>query len=256
MKKNLIVVAVVAALLAIAALFPEWLARVEYYLGYAVCSQTPDQSLFAGTHQLPMSARCMGFFAGAFLVELGMVLRDDRSVLWPPLPVSLVLLSFVTLWAVDGINTSLADMQAFHLYPSSNPAHLISGLLGGTGTAYLVTPFFNSLVWSETENQTVFGGLSGLSVFLLLDALFAYSALEGGAAPMWAMATFSAIGMLVTFALATTLAVVVLLRKEKTFARWSDLLPFVLISAGIAAMLIAGMYFLKRTGTRVLPPHW
>ena len=256
MKRKWIVPGIVLLLMVAAALFPELFAKAEYFLGYAVCSQTPDQSFFAGLHQLPMSARCLGFFAGAFMVELGLIVSDDRNALWPSLPVSLALLFFVGLWVLDGINTSLADMQAFHLYPSSNSAHLVSALLGGTGAAFLMAPFFNSLVWSEAKEGVVFDGLFGVAVFLALDAIFALASLGGGTAVLWALATFSSLGLLATFTLVATMALVVLLRKNRTFARWSDLLWLLLASLGITVLFVVGMYFLKRVGMRSLPPRW
>jgi uncharacterized membrane protein len=256
MKRKAVVLASILALMALGALFPEWFAKVEYLVGYAVCSQAPDQSLFAGVHQLPMSARCMGFFAGAFLVETGMVFADERNSLWPSLPVSLTLLAFVALWGFDGINTTLANMQAFHLYPSSTPVHLVSGLLGGTGAAYLTAPFFNSLVWADTGDDAVFDGLSGVAVFMALDALFALTALKGGGAILWALAAFSVAGIVVTFALVISMEVVVLLKKNGTFSRWRDLSWIVLASVGIAILVVVGMYLLKRLGMRSLPLRW
>jgi len=119
---------------------PDWLFTT---LGYGLCHQLPERSLFAGGYQLPVCARDTGIYLGfvAGWVMLLVLARGRRPAELPRWPVLLLIGAFVGSMAFDGI-TSYAGLRS-----TTNDLRLLTGMLTGWGLAAITLPMVNSQLW-------------------------------------------------------------------------------------------------------------
>ena len=93
-----------------------------------VCHARPDRSLFWRGRQLPLCARCTGFYAAAVAgLALGPFVSISR------LHLLLLLLALVAPMGLDGF-TQLAGRRE-----STNPLRLLTGSLAGLGCGVATT---------------------------------------------------------------------------------------------------------------------
>ena len=79
----------------------------------------------------------------------------------PPVPVLAVLLGFVALFAVDGLNSYLTFFPgAPHLYEPQNWLRLATGTLHGLAISFIVLPVFGFTFWRESGHHAGHQGLS------------------------------------------------------------------------------------------------
>jgi uncharacterized membrane protein len=101
----------------------------------------PAHSYFTGGIQLPLESRMVGIYRG-FMVTLITLVAMGRlgARRLASRPTLLLLIGFFISMAIDGVNSTLADLGLPHPYTSTNITRLITGLLAGLAIA----PF---LVW-------------------------------------------------------------------------------------------------------------
>lgn len=119
------------------------------WVGYGLCHQLPDRSLFAGGFQLPVCARDTGIYAGFALSLLVIVLleRGRRPTEIPrPWLVAIGAL-FLGAMALDGVS-SYAGWRT-----TTNDLRLLTGLLAGYALTLAVVPMVNGQMW-RTLNRT------------------------------------------------------------------------------------------------------
>lgn len=106
-----------------------------------VCNLRPSHSYFAGDIQLPLEARMIGIYGG-FMVTVPLLLglgRWGTRRLGNPVTIGVLVVMFGSM-AFDGVNSTLMEMKLPHLYTTTNPIRLVTGLLSGIALA----PF---MVW-------------------------------------------------------------------------------------------------------------
>ncbi|MFQ5886489.1 MAG: DUF2085 domain-containing protein, partial [Anaerolineae bacterium] len=176
-------------------------------VAYAVCHRLPDHSFHLAGRQLPLCARCTGTFLGAFWGFLGLMAKG-RTSRFPPVKVLILLVGFIVLMGVDGLNSYLALSPGLpHLYEPHNSLRLITGTLYGLSLSILVFPVFNFTLWKEPKPSEVLSGFRELSI-LLVGPLFIV--LIVGAqidAFLYPLALVSALGVLLIFTLVNTLLI-------------------------------------------------
>lgn len=112
-------------------------------LGFGLCHQLPERSLFSGGRQLPVCARDTGIYLG-FVVSLALLAfldRKRRAEELPPWPMIALGAAFVASMAWDGI-TSYAGLRS-----TTNDLRLVTGLLTGWALPLALLPMLNGQLW-------------------------------------------------------------------------------------------------------------
>ncbi len=252
------IVAIVLVVLTLAVLVsPGQTMSMAYWVGYAVCHQMPSHSFFMGKHQMPLCARCTGTFLASLITVLWfLVVKRDKSTLLPPLPIEFVLLAFLAIWALDGLNGTLAELDLFHLYAPGNSIRMVSGLLAGTSIGVFAVYLFNNVVWKLPKEEPLAKNPDDLAIILALDGLLSLMVVFG---PSWLVLVLGVLGILGVLVLLWMFMLSILLMlvgKVGAFVEWRDLLW-----AGLAALLAAALFvvsidLVRFLMTHRLPPTW
>jgi uncharacterized membrane protein len=117
-------------------------------------AQRAEHSLFIAGTQLPLEARVGGIFGGiiiglAYFVALGRA----RALRYPSGAARLILLAFVALLSLDGLNALLFDLALPHAYPPANWLRFATGLLTGYALAAFSLPSVAWALWSEGDQS-------------------------------------------------------------------------------------------------------
>lgn len=104
-------------------------------IGFAVCHQIPERSLFIDGRQLPVCARDTGLYIGSLLSVLFIVStgRRNRNAI-PGLFISFSFVFFLLLLAIDGVTSYLGIRE------TTNGIRLATGLLAGIGLPFFMYP--------------------------------------------------------------------------------------------------------------------
>ncbi len=132
-------------LIVLLALPPHGLLDKADRAAFAVCHRIPVRSFAIDGRSLPLCARCSGMYLGALagLVVLALLGRG-RAAGFPTRPYLVVFGGFITLWAVDGLNSYLTLFPGLpHLYEPTNHLRLLTGTLQGLALAAIGLPLVN-----------------------------------------------------------------------------------------------------------------
>ncbi len=140
------------------------------WVGYGLCHQLPERSLFAGNFQLPVCARDTGIYAGFVLSLLIIALVERGRPSEIPRPWLVVVgAAFLGAMAADGVS-SYAGWRS-----TTNDLRLLTGLLAGYALTLAMIPMLNGQVWRTVSRTRLLEGwragawlVSILPVFALL----------------------------------------------------------------------------------------
>jgi len=219
-------------------------------VGYAVCGRLPDHSFHLAGRQLPLCARCTGTFLGALWGFLGLMAKG-RASRFPPVKVLVLLVGFIVLMGVDGLNSYLSFFPGLpHLYEPHNSLRLITGTLYGLSLSILVFPVFNFTLWKEPKPNEALSGFKELSI-LLVGALFIDIIVQAQIdALLYPLALTSALGVLLIFTLVNTLLVLVVSGREGQAITWRDALLPLALGLGATLLEIGVVSFARAQLTR------
>jgi uncharacterized membrane protein len=208
------------------------------HVGYGVCHQIPIRSPFFGGRQLPLCARCSGQFLGALAgLLLLLALGRGKAGKLPPATVTLVLLGFIAVWALDGVNSYLTLFPgAPRLYEPHNILRTTTGAMQGVALISLVLPFFNVTLWAQPSPQPTIRSLREVLLLIGLVALIVAAVGSEWAPLLYPLALLSVAGTLLMLALVNTMLVTLLLKRDGRVNGWRDALP--LLAAGLALALV------------------
>jgi uncharacterized membrane protein len=133
---------------------PVSLERKSHFVLGGLCAQRPSHSfVFDGTH-LPFDARMTGIYLGSFttmtaLFALGRAHDAGRVSVrsWA------LIVTFVVVMAMDGVNSLLVDLGRWHPYTPDNRLRLATGLLLGVGLGILLVFLLASSVWMKEARR-------------------------------------------------------------------------------------------------------
>jgi len=221
-------------------------------VGYAVCSRLPDHSFHLAGRQLPLCARCTGTFLGAFWGFLGLMAKG-RASRFPPVKVLILLVGFIVLMGVDGLNSYLSFFPGVpHLYEPHNTLRLVTGTLYGLSLSTLVFPVFNFTLWKEPKPNEALSGFRELSI-LLVGALFIVLIVQAQIdALLYPLALASALGVLLIFTLVNTLLILVVSGREGQAITWRDALLPLALGLGGTLLEIGAVGLARAQLTRLL----
>lgn len=224
--------------LAILAFSPGDLLSKADHIGYAVCHQIPVRSYFFGDHQLPLCARCSGQFLGALAgLALLFLLGRGRAGALPPTGIVLLLLGFLVVWALDGLNSYLTLFPGLpHLYQPQNILRVSTGALQGVALIALVWPFFNAGLWTQPAPKRSIDNLREVGLLVLIVVAVVLLVSSGFEPLLYPLALLSVGGTLMMLTIVNTMLVAIALRRSNQLTRWLDVLP--LLAAGLALAVI------------------
>jgi uncharacterized membrane protein len=208
-------------------------------VGSAVCGRLPDHSFHIAGRQLPLCARCTGTFIGTLLGFVGLLaLGKKKAAQMPPAPVVGVLVGFIFLMAVDGVNSYLSLFLGRPLlYQPQNLLRLATGTLHGLALSIIVFPIFNFTLWKEPHNKPALAGFKelGLVLFFLVLPTVLIVPTEVGLL-LYPVAVVSVAGVLYILTVVNSMIIVIATRREAHAAvSWDAALP---VALGFAATML------------------
>lgn len=208
------------------------------HIGYAVCHQIPVRSYFFGDHQLPLCARCSGQYLGAlFGLILLFILGRGKAGALPPTSIVLLLLGFLAVWALDGLNSYLTFFPGLpHLYEPRNILRVATGAMQGVALIALVWPFYNAGMWSRPDPERSIRNWREVGLLVLIVAAIVALVNSELQRLLYPLALLSVAGTVMMLTVVNTMLVTIALRRSGTVERWRDALP--LIVAGLALATI------------------
>ena len=207
------------------------------WLDSGICAQFASHSFYPGGERLPLCARNTGIYLG-FVVTLTTLYGRGRgrAQQLPRWSLLAVLLAGVTLLAIDGTNSFLLDVGMKHLYTPNNLLRLATGLVTGLAMALLLLPMLNRLLWRgyiEMRSVTSWRELL-LYVPMLMVCFFVVA--SQNALILYPIALLSTGGVLIALGSLNLIVLVGVSRRDETFERYRELLPFL----GLALVLAIG----------------
>ena len=124
-------------------------------VGYALCHQLPDRSFFIHEHQSPLCARCTGMYLGFFIGLVFLIARRrTHSARMPTTAIISVLIGFITIMGIDGINSTISIIPgAPQLYHTTNVHRIVTGTLFGIAMCMLFFPVFSTAIWRQPSGD-------------------------------------------------------------------------------------------------------
>jgi uncharacterized membrane protein len=207
-------------------------------IGYAVCHRIDLRSFYFGERQIPLCARCTGQYLGAVVGFVFLNLYRPRRTGRPPWSIIAILMVFLGIYALDGINSYLhllPDLSRFYLYNPSNLLRLITGTGLGIGISVMIFPAFNETVWKIRDSGPVVEGFKDFGIMLALGGLVDLLVLMENPIILYPLALLSAFTVLLLLTIVYTMVFLMLFRKENRFnALWQLVLP---LTAGFTMAL-------------------
>jgi hypothetical protein len=182
-----------------------------------------------------------------------LALGRRRAAKLPPWPITILLIVFVVILGIDGLNSMLVDMFLPHLYTPQNWLRTLTGIGMGTSIAVLLLLILNlSLRRDADTDQRVIGNWLELAGALLINGL-AWLAIYGNIEVLyWPVAIAAWLGITSVLFCVNLLLTALFMRYEGTVTRVAQLakpgtvaLVVTLIELGA---LSAGRFWLEAQG--------
>ncbi len=220
---------------------PEGVLGKAVAVGYAICHRIAERTFPIDVDAnllMPLCARCTGIYLGVLLSYLLLTARGRlRAYRFPPPLIVVVLLGFIVLLGIDGINSYLTLFPDYDpVYMPTNPLRLITGLLTGIAVAHLVVPFFNSTLWAQPLPARSLDDGRDLLVVCAAAGGVALLVLSGRPLLLWVLGVLSSLSVLCLLSLIGAALFVSVLRRDRRARAWRDLV--VPLLAGFTLALI------------------
>lgn len=206
-------------------LFPGSIDQKTQSALHGLCAQRPSHSFWFGETRLPFDARMTGIYGGfatsfAFLVHRGRL----WALAQPSWTVLGLMLSFVGVMGIDGANSFLLDIGAWHPYSPQNDIRLITGLLTGIALAAIVCFLLSATLWRRGRRDlAVVSDPREVGILVAIQIPFALLVRWG---PSW---LYAPVALLLVLAATTVVAALALVmwtiatRQDGRFTSIGDL---------------------------------
>ncbi|MGD8854961.1 MAG: DUF2085 domain-containing protein [Chloroflexota bacterium] len=224
------------------------------YAGYSVCHRITERSFSIAGRQMPLCARCTGMYLGVSVAFVVLALAGRRRWSYlPPLRIILVLLGFIGLWAIDGINSySHFFPNLPHAYEPRNWLRLLTGLGAGLTMGIILFPALAQTLWRDQIHRPAIANLRELLGLTLLALLVGALVLTEQPAILYVLGLASAAGVLTVLTAINTTAVLILSRKDAQASRLREALVPLAIGLVLAVLQIALISFIRFSATGTL----
>lgn len=224
------------------------------YAGYSVCHRITERSFSIAGRQMPLCARCTGMYLGVSVAFVVLALAGRRRWSYlPPLRIILVLLGFIGLWAIDGINSySHFFPNLPHAYEPRNWLRLLTGLGAGLTMGIILFPALAQTLWRDQIHRPAIANLRELLGLTLLALLVGALVLTEQPAILYVLGLASAAGVLTVLTAINTTAVLILSRRDAQASRLREALVPLAIGLVLAVLQIALISFIRFSATGTL----
>jgi len=192
--------------------------------GAGMCHRIVERSFVVGGVQLPLCARCTGIYL-AFLTTVAVCVARGRRrpANLPPRGITLLLIGFLLLVGVDGVNSYLSLLPMLpHLYEPHNTLRLLTGTLEGIALAGLLWPVLHMSLWAVPEETRSIPNLRELGLIVLAALALDGLVLWHPPASLYPLAVLSVAGLLVALGIVFTLLVAAAARKAGRVTSWRE----------------------------------
>lgn len=132
-------------------------------IGYAVCHQLPERSIFIEGKQLPVCARDTGIYIGSLISLLFILLSRRRRSNSIPVPyISFTFVFFMLLMGVDAVSSYVGFRE------TTNSIRLLTGLLVGISLPLLMYPILIDNLLAEHDEEHILKSWYELLLLLFL----------------------------------------------------------------------------------------
>jgi uncharacterized membrane protein len=169
--------------------------RKMYSVVHGVCAQIHNVQV--GGLDLPLCARNTGIYSSFLITSLYLlVLGRHRAAKLPQWPLTIALILFVAIMAVDGLNSMMVDMFMPHLYTPQNWIRTLTGIGMGISIAAIMLLILNVSLRRDADNQQrIIGSWLELGGALLINGLV-WVAIYGNVGIMyWPVAIMAWLGI-------------------------------------------------------------
>lgn len=186
------------------------------FVGAAVCHRIPVRSFLIVGRPMPLCARCSGMYLGVMVVLLFAFLSGrGKSSQFPPLSVLSLLMGFIAIMGIDGINSySHFFPNVPHLYTPQNWLRLVTGVGTGLAMGCLMMPALAQTLWQQPAFQPILASLSELAGLLILGGAVILLVLSNQPAILYVLAYMSVAGILFILTAINTIFYLILRRQD------------------------------------------
>jgi uncharacterized membrane protein len=220
-------------------------------IGYALCHQLPDRSFFIHEHQTPLCARCTGMYLGFSISLIFLILRRrTRAARMPTAALISVLIGFITIMGIDGINSTISIIPgAPQLYHTTNAHRIVTGTLFGIAMCLLFFPVFSTAIWRQPSGDRSLKSwreLIGLVVVALAAAAVVLTQADWLFYPITIL---SIAGPLLLLSFMGAIIVLTTRNLVNTVDRWKQLTLPMFAGVGLGLVLIVMMDYFRAAVT-------
>lgn len=216
-------------------------------IAFGICPQRPSHSLFLGGQQMPIEARMAGMFGG-FVIGAAYFIAMGRGKAWrmSGKAMTIVLLGFVAIMGVDGLNAFFYDLRLPHLYTPNLMLRLGTGLLTGLAFAGFMVPAFNSTVWQAGLEASPLTGARDLLIGIAVEAVYFVAAFSGAPILLYPLSLIAVLGVPLLIGTTGSILLATALQKTNRATRLVEVMPLFLGGLMVAAgmlMVIGGLRY-------------
>jgi uncharacterized membrane protein len=212
-------------------------------VGYAICHRIDLRSFHIGDRPLPLCARCTGIYAGLVLGVATMAIAGrSRAGGLPPTRLIIVLLGFVAIMGIDGVNSYMRLFPGLPvLYEPQNWLRLVTGTLNGLAVGAFIYPVFNQTMWRNWQDRPILSSFRELGGLLALAVLLIGIVLTQNPIILYPLALISAAGVVALLTALDTTILLIVFRREARAQTWRQAALPLLIGLTLAIMQIGAV---------------
>ncbi len=222
-------------------------------IGYALCHQLPDRSFFIHEHQTPLCARCTGMYLG-FLTGLVFLIirRRTHSARMPTTTIISVLIGFITIMGIDGINSTISIIPgAPQLYHTTNIHRIVTGSLFGLALCMLFFPVFSTAIWRQPSGDRSLKNWRELIVLVIVGLALDAVILTQADWLFYPITIVSIVGPLLVLGFMGAIIALTMRNLVNTIDRWRQLATPLFAGVALGLVLITIMDVFRASVTAV-----
>ena len=217
------------------------------FWGAGVCHRITERSFVIAGHQLPLCARCTGIYLGFLTTVVVCFLRGRRRPAnLPPRGITVLLLFFLVVVGVDGLNSYLSLFPMLpHLYEPHNTLRVLTGTLEGIALAGLLWPVLHMGLWQTPQEERSIPNLRELGLILLVAVSVDLFVLWQPPFSFYPLAVLSLAGLLLALGIVGTLLLSVITRRAGRVTSWPQVAVLLAWGCFVALLEMAGMAWVR-----------
>ena len=220
-------------------------------IGYALCHQLPQRSFFFNEYQSPLCARCTGMYLGFFIGLVFLIIRRrTHSARMPTAAIVSVLIGFITIMGVDGINSTISVIPgAPQLYHTTNLHRILTGTLFGIAMCMLLFPVFSTAIWQQPSGDRTVKHWRELIVLVLVAFAIDAVVLTQADWLFYPITILSIAGPLLLLGFMGAIIVLTMRNLANSVDRWRQLTVPMFAGVALGLVLITLMDFFRASIT-------